>query len=145
MPALNTPQFDWALCHMPHAPQPVPPIFQPEVAAQAIVWAATHRRRELFVGLSSVKAIVGNMLAPGWLDHYLGRKGYAMQQRNASLPTDAPSNLFQSVHGKHRVHGSFDDEACASSPALWMDTHRGAMLIPIAVALALLCRRAVKR
>ena len=79
MPALNTPQFDWARNKMPRRPQPVPPIFQPEVAAEAIVFAAYARRREVWVGGSTVKAIIGNKLAPGLLDRYLARSGYSGQ------------------------------------------------------------------
>src|SRR5262249_53086265 len=80
VPALNTPQFDWVVSRLPHAPQPVPPIFQPEVAARAIVWAAHHDRRELFVGLPTLKAIAGERTAPRLLDHYLAREGYTAQQ-----------------------------------------------------------------
>ena len=130
MPALNTPQFDWAENRMPHAPQPVAPVFQPEVAARAIVWAATHRRREVYVGISTVKAIVANQVVPGWLDRYLGRTGYQAQQRAAPASDAAPSNLWQPVAGAHRVHGPFDGEAKHYSSALWLDTHR-----PLALAL----------
>ena len=132
MPALNTPQFDWAENHMRHAPQPVAPVYQPEVAARAIVWAATHRRREMYVGMSTVKAILGNKIAPGWLDHYLGRIGYQAQQRAKPADTMSPSNLWQPVAGAHRTHGPFDGEAKAHSLALWLDTHR-----PLALAAAL--------
>ncbi|MFP3563387.1 SDR family oxidoreductase [Paraburkholderia sp. SIMBA_030] len=124
MPALNTPQFDWAENRMPHAAQPVPPIFQPEVAARAIVWAATHRRREVYVGTSTVKAILANKVAAGWLDRYLGRTGYQAQQRAAPASATASSNLWQPVAGAHRVHGPFDREATGRSVALWMNTHR---------------------
>lgn len=132
MPALNTPQFDWAENHMRHAPQPVAPVFQPELAARAIVWAATHRRREVYVGMSTVKAILGNKLAPGWLDRYLGRTGYEAQQRAKPADPAGPSNLWQPVAGAHRIHGPFDGEAKEHSLALWLDTHR-----PLALAAAL--------
>jgi hypothetical protein len=128
MPAINTPQFDWAKTGMPHAPRPVAPIFQPEVAARAIHWAATHRRRELWVGFSSVKAIVANHLFPGLLDAYLGRTGYDAQQ-DASLPGgERPQNLWEPVTALHRTHGRFDAESSTSSGALWFGTHRGAVL-----------------
>ena len=78
MPALNTPQFGWVKSRLKHKAQPVPPIFQPEVGARAVYWAAHHHRRELYVGMSTVEAIVGNKIAPGLLDHYLGRTGYAL-------------------------------------------------------------------
>jgi NAD(P)-dependent dehydrogenase (short-subunit alcohol dehydrogenase family) len=80
MPALNTPQFNWVKSRLPRRPQPVPPIYQPEVAAEAIYWAAHHNRRELYVGMSTVKAIVGNKIVPGLLDRFLGRNGYEAQQ-----------------------------------------------------------------
>src|SRR5438067_1386186 len=80
MPALNTPQFSWVKSRLPRKPQPVPPIFQPEVAAEAIVYAATHRRREIFVGAPTVKAIEAQKFFPGMLDAYLGRTGYEAQQ-----------------------------------------------------------------
>ena len=145
MPALNTPQFDWAECHMPHAPQPVPPIYQPEVAARAIVWAATHRRRELFVGLSSIKAILANKVVPGLLDRYLGRNGYAMQQRPEALQGDRPTDLWHPVSGAHRVRGAFDPESRETSATLWLDTHRGLSVCAALMAAVLVCRRVGRR
>ncbi|ACC76240.1 SDR family oxidoreductase [Paraburkholderia phymatum] len=145
MPALNTPQFEWAQNEMPHAPKPVAPIFQPEVAARAIYWAATHRRREVWVGSSSIKAIVANEWIPGWLDRYLGRTGIGAQQDD-TLPARhrQPSNLWQPVSGLHRVHGRFDAQASSTSPALWLDTHRGVAMLAVA-GLAALCARAARR
>jgi short-subunit dehydrogenase len=128
MPALNTPQFVWAENHMPQAPQPVPPIYQPEVAARAIVWAATHRRREVYVGVSTIKAIVANKITPGILDRYLGRTGYQAQERAAPARATTPSNLWEPVSGAHRVHGPFDNKASGHSAALWLDTHRPLVL-----------------
>ena len=124
MPALNTPQFDWAETRLARSPRPVAPIFQPEVAARAIVWAATHRRRELYVGWPSMKAIIANKFVATWLDHYLARTGFESQE-DASVATDGrPSNLWKPVTGLHRVHGRFDNEATDSSPFLWLATHR---------------------
>jgi short-subunit dehydrogenase len=128
MPALNTPQFDWAECRMPYAPQPVPPIYQPEVAARAIVWAARHRRREVYVGMSAIKAIVANKFFPGLLDRYLARTNYAAQRRQPLTPPPAKSNLWHSVHGLHRTHGAFDSRAQPHSAALWASTHRTELL-----------------
>ncbi len=125
MPALNTPQFDWAQCHMAGEPQPVPPIYQPEVAARAILWAATHRRREVYVGLSTVKAIVANKFFPGLLDRYLGSVGYRVQQRAARVEPGRQDNLREPVRRLHRTHGSFDAQARTHSRMLWLDTHRG--------------------
>ena len=145
MPALNTPQFDWALSRMPGAPRPVPPVYQPEVAARAVVWAATHPRRELWVGFSSMKAIVANKIAPGRLDRYLARNAYEAQERD--IPTDParPVDLWHPVPNAHKERGGFDAQAKATSATLWLDMHRGAALgATAALALAaMLFRRRV--
>ena len=125
MPALNTPQFGWVKSRLPRNAQPVPPIFQPEVAAEAIVWAADHDRRELFVGWPTVEAIVGNKIAPGWLDHYLARHGYDSQMTDEPEDPHRPDNLWQPVRGDHGAHGRFDSLARSSSWQLWADMHRG--------------------
>ncbi len=124
LPALNTPQFDWALNKMRQRPQPVPPIFEPEVAARAIYFAATHRRREIWVGLPTVKAILANKIAPGLLDRYLARKGYSGQLSTEPSPADAPGNLVMPVEGDWGAHGRFNDRASSHSPQLWTSRHR---------------------
>jgi NAD(P)-dependent dehydrogenase (short-subunit alcohol dehydrogenase family) len=134
MPALNTPQFEWSRTRMPHRPQPVPPIFQPEVAARAIVWAARHRRRSLKVGLATVKAIFGNKLAPGLLDRYLAHMAFRAQQTDEPADPDRPDNLFQPVPGDFGAHGRFDDRAHSGSPELWLATHARALLVGAAAA-----------
>lgn len=93
LPAVNTPQFNWVRARLPRKPQPVPPVFQPEVAARAIVWAAHHDRRELNVGLSTVLAILADKIAPGLLDYYLARTGYQSQQRPEPIEPDRKDNL----------------------------------------------------
>ena len=100
----------------------MPPIFQPEVAAEAIVWAADHDRRELFVGWPTVEAIVGNKIAPGWLDHYLARNGFDTQMTDEPEDPDRPDNLWEPVPGDHGAHGRFDRLARSSSWQLWADT-----------------------
>jgi short-subunit dehydrogenase len=125
MPALNTPQFGWVKSRLPHKAQPVPPIYQPEVAAEAIVWAAHHPRRELSVGFSTVKAIIGNKLVPWLGDWYLARVGYVAQQTDAPADPHRPHNLWQPVPGDHGAHGTFDARAQDRSLQLWADTHRG--------------------
>jgi len=107
LPALNTPQFDWALNKMKRRPQPVPPIFQPEVAAQAILFAATHRRREVWVKWPTFKAIFANKVAPWALDHYLARFGYDGQMTNEPARPDGPVNLFEAPPGDWGAHGRF--------------------------------------
>jgi short-subunit dehydrogenase len=109
MPALNTPQFGWVKSRLKHKAKPVPPIFQPEVGARAIYWAAHHGRRELYVGWPTVEAIVGNKLAPGALDHYLGRTGFRSQQTSEPEDPHRPDNLWKPVEGDHGAHGRFDD------------------------------------
>ena len=111
MPALNTPQFGWVKSRLKNKAQPVPPIFQPEVGARAIYWAAHHSRREIYAGWPTVEAIVGNKLAPGLLDHYLGRTGFASQQTSEPEDPNRPDNLWKAVAGDHGAHGTFDSRA----------------------------------
>ncbi|HEX2256638.1 MAG TPA: SDR family oxidoreductase [Afifellaceae bacterium] len=124
LPALNTPQFEWARNKMPQRPQPVPPIFQPEVAAEALHFAARHPRRELWVGRSSVMAILAQRLFPGLLDRYLAYAAYNGQQ-DEEPALHGPDNLFEPVKGDFAAHGRFDDRASAVSPQLWAAEHRG--------------------
>ena len=124
LPAVNTPQFDWCRSHLPNHPQPVPPIFDPAVPARAIVWAAHHRRRELYLGMPTVIAIEANKIIPGLLDRYLGRTGYASQQTSVKIDPHRPDNLFEPVHGDFDARGSFDDQAWPSSLQFWLTTHR---------------------
>jgi len=132
LPAVNTPQFDWALNKTGKRPQPVPPIFQPEVPARAIVDAALHpRHREVWVGMPTWKAIVANKLAPGLLDRYLARTGYSGQLTDEALPPDAPANLFATADGDYGAHGRFDDRARAVSYQAEMSRHRGAFALGI--------------
>ena len=125
LPALNTPQFNWCRTRLPRHPQPVPPIFQPEVAAEAIVWAALHRRREVNVGASTDKAIWANKCAPGTLDWYLARNGYDAQQTSDPVDPNRPDNLFEPLPGDPGTHGIFDAEASGRSVQAWKTMHRG--------------------
>lgn len=125
LPAMNTPQFSWCRTRLPRHPQPVPPIFQPEVAARAIVWAATHRRREVNVGGSTDKAIWANKLAPAILDSYLARHAYDSQQTSEPVEPDRPDNLFEPVPGDFGTRGIFDNVAGATSIQALGTTHRG--------------------
>ena len=124
LPAVNTPQFGWNKSRLPNHPQPVPPIYQPEVAAEAIYFAAHARRREMSVGMPTVVAIYGNRIAPGLGDYYLGRQGYASQQTNEPIDPHRPDNLWQPIPGDRGAHGIFDDRASASSLQLWANTNR---------------------
>jgi NAD(P)-dependent dehydrogenase (short-subunit alcohol dehydrogenase family) len=125
MPALNTPQFGWVKSRLPNKARPVPPIFQPEVAAEAVVWAAHNDRRELYVGWPTAEAIVGNKLAPGVGDWYLARTGYDAQQTDEPADPHRPDNLWAPVPGDHGAHGAFDRGASTWSPQFWATTHRG--------------------
>jgi hypothetical protein len=115
LPAIHTPQFSWCRARLPGAPRPVPPIYPPEVAAEAIVWAARHRRREVWVGRSTWGSIVGHMVVPSALDLYLGRFGYDLQQSRARVARDRPDNLFAPVRGDHGAHGRFDRRGLSSA------------------------------
>ena len=125
MPALNTPQFRWVKSRLPRKAQPVPPIFQPEVGAAAVVWAARHSRRELYVGWPTVKAIVGNKIVPWLGDWYLAQTGYQAQQMNEPVDANRPHNLWEAVPGDHGAHGVFDARAHEWSAQVWATTHRG--------------------
>jgi hypothetical protein len=125
LPGVNTPQFDWVRTRVQHHPQPVPPIYQPEVAARAIAWAAEHPRRELWVGLPTVYTILGERVASGLMDRYLGRTNIKAQQDQQPIdPAERPDNLFAPPPGDPGPHGAFDDKAHGRSPQLWLTTHK---------------------
>jgi len=124
LPAVNTPQFNWCRTKLPDHPQPVPPIFQPEVPAEAVYWAAHHRRRELDVGGSTVKAIFGNKVSPRFADWYLAKTGYESQQIQDMPVNGRPDNLYEPVPDQAATHGMFDNRAHARSYQLWANTHR---------------------
>lgn len=128
LPGMNTPQFDWSRSKMPRKARPVAPVFEPEVAADAIVWAAQHPwRRDVKVGWPTMRAIYGNRLAPGAADRVLAHVGYEGQQRAEREDPQRPNNLWEPVPGDFGAHGSFDDEAADSSPLTWASMHRGAL------------------
>jgi short-subunit dehydrogenase len=126
LPALNTPQFEIGRAKVDRHPQPVPPIYQPEVAANAIVWASEHRRREIYVGGATVKTIWGNKLLPALGDVYLARKGFGAQLTDEPLDGRRNGNLFAPVPGDHGVRGRFDD-ARRHSVQLLLAKHRRAI------------------
>jgi short-subunit dehydrogenase len=136
LPALNTPQFEHCLARTARRPQPVPPIFQPEVAARAVYWAAHHDRRELYVGFPTVKTIWGNKLAPRLADWYLARTGYRSQQTEEPLDPERPVNLWEPLHEDEGAHGRFDDRAKTESLQAWLAMHRSEALRVAGVAVA---------
>ena len=145
LPALNTPQFDHCRIKLGHFPQPVPPIYQPEVAARGIYYAAHHKRRELYVGASTVFTILGNKIAPWFADWYLARTGYSSQQTQKPLEGSyQPGNLFEPVDKDPGAHGRFDEQSHEKSPQLWATKNRGLLALG-GVALASVVFSALKR
>ncbi len=142
MPAVNTPQFSWVLSRLPDHPQPVPPIYQPEVAARGVVFAADHPgRKQYWVGASTVGTLVAQKLAPALLDRYLARTGYGSQQTGQKVDADRPNNLWEPVDRQggsdHGAHGVFDDRAHPCSPQLWASHHPRVLSAAVAAAAAL--------
>jgi NAD(P)-dependent dehydrogenase (short-subunit alcohol dehydrogenase family) len=145
LPAVNTPQFEWCRTKLPNHPQPVPPIYQPEVPAEAIYWAAHHRRREVDVGGSAVKAIVGNKLFPRFADRYLAKTGYEAQQLPQTPVDGRADNLYEPVVAEASTHGIFDDTARGTSIQLWATTHRPLVATALTGAVAVGVRAARRR
>jgi short-subunit dehydrogenase len=137
LPAVNTPQFDWVKSRLPHRAQPVPPVFQPEVIADMVVWASEHEREEMYLGWPAVKAIVANRIAPRLLDRYLAWTGYASQQTDQPEDPSRPDNLWQTVAADVAAHGRFDAIARDTSAQMWLSRHRGALAAAGLGALAL--------
>jgi len=145
LPAMNTPQFTWCRSKMPRHPQPVPPIFQPEVAAERIVWASHRDRRQVFVGLPTVIAIEGNKVAPSFADHYLGRTGYDSQQTQEPVNPNRPDNLFEPVPGDFGAHGIFGQQAHDQAATTWLAQHKGTTALAGAAAFGVLAFALKKR
>jgi hypothetical protein len=124
LPAVNTPQFEHSRSHIDEHPQPVPPIYQPEVAADAVYWAAHHQRRELYVGQPAVKTIWGNKLVPSFVAEFLARTGFDSQFADLPYDPDRPDNLFDPVPGDPGAHGAFDDRAVSNSLQLELSKNR---------------------
>jgi NAD(P)-dependent dehydrogenase (short-subunit alcohol dehydrogenase family) len=146
MPAVNTPQFSWVLSRLPHHPQPVPPIYQPEVAARGVVFAADHpQRKQYWVGASTVGTLLGQKIAPALLDRYLAKTGYQSQQTADSVAPDRAHNLWDPLDGPdghdYGAHGEFDDRAHRRAPQLWLSHH--ARLVSAAAAVAVTATAAV--
>jgi NAD(P)-dependent dehydrogenase (short-subunit alcohol dehydrogenase family) len=138
LPGLNTPQFGWVRTDLRNHPQPVPPIYQPEVAARAIAWAAEHPKRELWVGLPTVYTILGEKFASGLMDRFLARTNVKAQQTDTPIvPSHRDDNLQSPPPGDPGAHGRFDDKAKARSPQLWLATHKRALAGAAAGAAAL--------
>jgi NAD(P)-dependent dehydrogenase (short-subunit alcohol dehydrogenase family) len=147
LPGLNTPQFDHCLSKMPRHPMPVPPVFQPEVAARAVYWSAHHRRRELYVGIPTVYTIIGNKLSPALAERYLARTAVNGQQTSKPADPQRRANLFAPVDDDHDegAHGTFDGQARTREAQAWFTRHRFGSALGAAIAAgaaAALLRRA---
>jgi NAD(P)-dependent dehydrogenase (short-subunit alcohol dehydrogenase family) len=138
LPAMNTPQFDWVKSRLPRKAQPVPPIYAPEIAADAIVWAASHRRREMSVGAVTAGVIWGNKVAAGLGDRYLARTGYDSQQTDEPADPNRGNNLWHPLPGDHGPHGRFGDRTTHSSPQTWVNERLPAVAMIAAGGAALL-------
>jgi len=144
LPAMNTPQFSWCRTRLPRHPQPVPPIFQPEVAARAVVWAANHKRREVYVGWPTLEAIYGQEIAPSYADRYLAKHAYGGQETPEPVSPDRPDNLFEPAQGDFAAHGIFDQRASDFSLQSWMNLHRGTISL-MGAGLVVLAFAALRR
>ena len=127
LPGLNTTQFTWGRTKLPKQTQPVPPIYEPEVAARAIVHSAFHPRREMWVGVPTFWTIIGERLAPGLVDRYLAKTAFSSQQTDDALDPEGHDNLFDAVDEDRGAHGPFDARAHSASPMLWASVHRRAI------------------
>ncbi len=136
MPGMNTVQFNWVKSHLPHHPQPVAPIYQPEVGARAVLHAVDHHPRSMWVAASTIGTILGNRVIPGLLDVYLGRTGVSGQQSESDDRPEIGFNLWHPVPGDHGAHGDFDHKSLAHSPALFLSEHRFAVLGTLAASAA---------
>lgn len=150
LPAVNTPQFSWVRSRLPEHPQPIPPIYQPEVAARAVLHAADHpKRREYWVGASTVKTLLANALAPGLLDRYLARCAYRLQQNRTIDDPYQAENLWSPVDAlpgrDYGAHGVFDPTAHSHSPQLWFSWHHGLIGAAACGAAAVAARRLRRR
>ena len=145
LPAVNTPQFDWAMNKMGKKAKPVAPIYQPEVPARAIFFAATHRRRQIWVGYPTVQAILANRIAPGLIDKYLAKAGYSGQLTDTPTGADAPANLFEAVPGAYGAHGRFDDKAKTGSWEMFTDRHRAVFWAAAGVAAVAVLHEVARR
>ncbi|CAL8978101.1 3-phenylpropionate-dihydrodiol/cinnamic acid-dihydrodiol dehydrogenase [Cellulomonas sp. T2.31MG-18] len=145
MPALNTVQFSWLKNLLPHHSQPVPPIYQPEVGAEAVARVALHPSRTTWVGYPTVGTILGNRVIAPLLDRYLARTGYDAQQTTTDTTPPLGVNLYEPVPGDHGAHGDFDGRSKDSSAQVWATLHKGVLAGAAAVAGAVVLAAASRR
>jgi NAD(P)-dependent dehydrogenase (short-subunit alcohol dehydrogenase family) len=145
LPGVNTPQFDHCRCKLPNKPMPVAPVYQPEVAARAVHWAAHHRRREIWVGVPSLYTILGNKLSPMVAEMYLARTAVGGQQTEEALAPDRHDNLFEPPPGDPGAHGDFDEKAHEHSVQSWASLHRGSLFAGLGAGAASVAAGALLR
>lgn len=143
LPGINSTQFGWVLNKLPNQPKPMGKVYQPEVAARAVVFAAQHNRREIFVGYPTLQAIIGNKIAPWLGDFVLSKTGYKGQQTDKPVKADSQNNIWEPVHEDRGAHGNFDDIAVDKSFTLWASMNRGILGAALGLA-ALVCLAAAK-
>jgi NAD(P)-dependent dehydrogenase (short-subunit alcohol dehydrogenase family) len=144
LPGVNTTQFTWGRTKLPKQTTPVPPIYQPEIAADAVHYAAHHRRRQIYVGVPTVLNILGEFVAPGLLDRYLARSGFKSQMTDQDLNPQGHDNLFEAVDEDRGAHGPFDDQAHSISPQYELAKHRKIVLAGAGLATAALVTAALR-
>jgi hypothetical protein len=144
LPAVNTPQFTWIRSRLPRAAQPLPPVYQPELAAKAIVWAAEHPRRELLVGWPVVLGVLGQRIAPGLMDRYVANRAWVGQQSDDPEHAGRPDSLESPVAVDVGAHGTFDLGASSDSPLLWAEMHPGTVRAAAMAGLALVIGAALR-
>lgn len=146
LPAMNTTQFGFVKSYLPGKPKPMGRIYEPEVAARAIVHLALHPRREFYVGYPTVQTIIGNKFIPGYLDKYLARTGFKGQQTDEMADPGKKNNLYEPIPGDHGAHGNFDAQAWDVSPEVWAATHKAITLgsfVILGIGLSILCMRKI--
>lgn len=139
LPAMNTTQFGFVKSYLPNEPKPMGKIYEPELVAKAVVEIARNPQREVYIGYSTVKTIIGNKILPGYLDNYLAKTGYDGQQTNEPVLPNRKNNLYKPLSGDHGARGNFDTEATNISVETWMATHRKATLGMVAMITAGIC------
>lgn len=139
LPAMDTPQFDWSKSRMPRQAQPVPPIYDPDIAAEGIYWAAHNEQRELYIGYPTTMAIIGNKLAPSLGDWYLGKHGVDSQMTDEPADPNRPNNLYEPLPGDHGAHGRFGDRSIKFSWQLWASKHRRELALAGVAAAGIAC------
>jgi short-subunit dehydrogenase len=138
LPAMNTPQFSWVMNKLPNNPRPMGLVYQPEVAAKAIVFAATHNRRQIYVGWPTFETIIGDKVVPGFLDWYLAKIGYKGQQTNTKVDPNRLNNVWEPVPGDHGAHGTFDAIAHDKSIFLWIVIYKNYLFVILALLFLML-------